>query len=89
MCTYQIAYLIILQKKKKKSKKKIQKVNVRCLSVELRLKMQYFYTKDKSQRQIECGVQNGTITKNGVLPVIFLFFKTILSGIRITYKELI
>ena len=50
--------------------------------------MQYFYTKDKSQRQIECGVQNGIITKNGVLPVIFLFFKTILSSIRMTYKEL-
>ena len=74
---------------KKKNKKKSHEVNIRCLSVELRLKMQYFYTKDKSQRQIECAVQNGTITKNGVLPVIFLFFKTILSGIRITYKELI
>ena len=88
MCTYQIAYLIILQKQKK-TKKKSYKVNVHCLSVELRLKMQYFYTKDKSQRQIECAVQNGTITKNGVLPVIFLFFKKILSSIRITYKELI
>ena len=44
----------------------------------LRLKMRYFHTKLLSQkpmlRQIEWWVENGPITKKGVLPATALFF---------------
>ena len=40
-------------------------------------------------RQIKWCVQNETITKNGVLPVITLFFSKFCFNIRATYKELI
>ena len=43
-----------------------------------RLKTQHFYAKLPLQKtmlkQIEWGVQNGTITKNGAFPVTILFF---------------
>ena len=40
-------------------------------------------------RQIEWGVQNGPITKNGVLPVTILFFRKFCFSLRTTNKELI
>ena len=40
-------------------------------------------------RQIECGVQNEPITKNGVLPVTTLFFRKFCYNLRNSYKELI
>ena len=40
-------------------------------------------------RQIEWRLQNGPITKNGVLPVTILFFWKICSSFRISLKELI
>ena len=40
-------------------------------------------------RQIEWRVQNGPITKNGVLPVFALFFWKFNFSIRTFYKELI
>ena len=40
-------------------------------------------------RQIEWRVQNGPITKNGVLPVTTLFFWKFGSSLRTSYKELI
>ena len=39
-------------------------------------------------RQIQLRVQNGTITKNGVLPVTTLFFWKFCFGLRTSYKEL-
>ena len=59
----------------------------------LRLKTQHFHTKLLSQkpvlRQKECGVQNGPITRNGVLPVTTLFFRKFCFSLTILYKELI
>ena len=40
-------------------------------------------------RQIECGVQNGPITKNGVSPVTTLFFQKFCFSLRTLYKALI
>ena len=40
-------------------------------------------------RQTEWGVQDGPITKNGVLPVINLFFRKFCVSLRTSYKELI
>ena len=40
-------------------------------------------------RQIEWWVQNGPIRKNGVLPVITLFFWEFCFSLRTSYKELI
>ena len=40
-------------------------------------------------RQIEWGVQNGPITKNGVLPVTKLFFQKFCFSLRTSYNELI
>ena len=40
-------------------------------------------------RQIECGIQNGLITKNGVLPVTISFFRKLCFSLRPSYKELI
>ena len=40
-------------------------------------------------RQIEWGVRDGLITKNGVLPVTNLFFRKFCSSLRTSYKELI
>ena len=40
-------------------------------------------------RQIEWGVQDRPITKNGVLSVSFLFFRKFCSRLRTLYKELI
>ena len=58
-----------------------------------RLKTQYFYTNLPSQkpmlRKIEWEVQNGPITKNGVLPGTTLFFWRFCFSLRISYKELI
>ena len=38
-------------------------------------------------REIERGVQNGSITKNGVLPVVALFFWKFCFSIRTTLKS--
>ena len=55
-----------------------QKLEYRFLLESTKIEMQYFYTKLPFQkpmlRQIEWEVQNGTITKNGVLQVTSLFF---------------
>ena len=40
-------------------------------------------------RQIEWGVQNGLITKNGVLPGTTLFFRIFCFSLRTLYKKLI
>ena len=40
-------------------------------------------------RQIECGVQNGSITENWVLPVTTLFLRKFYFTLRTSYKELI
>ena len=40
-------------------------------------------------RQIEWGVQDGSITKNGVLPITTLVFRKFRFSLRILYKELI
>ena len=37
-------------------------------------------------RQIEWGVQNGPMTRNGVLPLTTLFFSKFDFSIRISYK---
>ena len=58
----------------------------------LRLKAHHFHTKLPYQqpmlRQIEWGVQNRPITKNGVLPVTTLFFWKFSFSLRTAYKEL-
>ena len=55
--------------------------------------MHHFHTKLPHQkpllRQIECGVQSGSIIKNGILPVTNLFFWTFYFSLRTSYKELI
>ena len=40
-------------------------------------------------RKIEWGVQNGLVTKKGVLPVTTLFFRKLCFSLRTSYKELI
>ena len=40
-------------------------------------------------KQIEWWIQNGPITKNGVLPVTTLFFRKFCFSLRTSYKELI
>ena len=59
----------------------------------LRFKTQNFHTKLLSQnpilRQIELGVQNGPIPKNGVLPVTTSFFWKFCFSLGTSYKELI
>ena len=40
-------------------------------------------------REIEWGVQNGPITKKGVLPVTTLVFQKYCFSLRTSYKELI
>ena len=53
----------------------------------LRLKMQHFHTKLPSYKpmlkQIEWEVQNGNLTKSGVLPLTALSFSKIFFGIRV------
>ena len=55
--------------------------------------MHHFYTKLTYQkpmlRQIESWVQNGPITKNGVLPVTTLYFWKFRFSLRTSYNELI
>ena len=55
--------------------------------------MHNFHTKPPCQkpmlRQIEWGVQNGPIRKNGLLPVTALFFSKFCFSLRASYKELI
>ena len=40
-------------------------------------------------RQMEWGVQNGPIAKNGVLPATALFFRKFCFSLKTLYKELI
>ena len=53
--------------------------------------MQHFLTKLLCQkpmlRQKDGGVQNGPITKNGVLPVTTLFFYKFCFSLRTAYEE--
>ena len=57
------------------------------------MKTHHFHTKlpyQKSMlRQIKWWLQNGPITKNGVLPVTTLFFWKFCFSLRTSYKELI
>ena len=57
------------------------------------LKTHHFYTKLPCQkpllRQVEWGVQNGHITKNGVLPVTALFFRKFYFSLRTSHEEFI
>ena len=57
------------------------------------MKKHHFHTKLPCQksmlRQIEWWLQNGPITKNGVLPVTTLFFWKFCFSLRTSYKELI
>ena len=59
----------------------------------LRLKAHYFHTKLSYRkpmlRQIKWWLQNGSITKNGVLPVSNLFFWKFCFSLRTSKKELI
>ena len=59
----------------------------------LRLKTQHFHTEPPWQkpmlRQPEWRVQNGPITKNGVLPLTTIPLKIQFQYIRNSYKELI
>ena len=59
----------------------------------IRLKTHHFHTKlsylKPMLRQIVRWVQNGPITKKGVLPVTTLFFEKICFSLRISCKELI
>ena len=65
----------------------------RFLVKSLRLKTHYFHSKLLSQkpmlRQIEWWLQNGPITKSGVLPVTTLLFWKIFSSFTTSEKELI
>ena len=58
-----------------------------------RRKTHHFHTKLPYQkpmlRELEWWVQNGPITKNGVLPRTTLFFKKFRFSLRTCYKELI
>ena len=58
-----------------------------------KLKAEHFHTKLPCQkpmlRQIECGVQNGPITKNGVFPRHYSIFMKICLSYRTFCKELI
>ena len=40
-------------------------------------------------REIEWGVQNGPVTKNGVFPVTILFFRKFYFSLRTSCKDLI
>ena len=55
--------------------------------------MQHFHTKLLCQkpllRQMEWGVQDGPITKNGVLPVTASFFRKFRFSLRASYEKLI
>ena len=57
------------------------------------MKAQHFHSKLPLQkamlRQIEYGVKNGPITKNGVLPITILFFWKLHLSIRTSYKWLV
>ena len=57
------------------------------------MKTQHFRTKLHCQkpmsRQIEWGVQNGSVIMNGVLPVTTLFFRKFCFSLRTSYQELI
>ena len=57
------------------------------------VKRHHFHTKLPYQkpmlRQIECWVQNGPITKKGVLPITTLFFSKFCFSWRTSHKELI
>ena len=59
----------------------------------LRLKLHHFHTKLPCQEltltQIEWGVQNAPITKNGVLSITTLFLRIFCFSLRTPYKELI
>ena len=59
----------------------------------IRLKRQHFHTKllchKPVLRQIEWGVQDGSITKNGVLPVTTSFFREFCFSLLTPCKELI
>ena len=59
----------------------------------LRLKMHHLHTKLPYQRpklrQIEWWVQNGPISKNGVMLRTTLFFRKFCFSLRTSYKELI
>ena len=46
-------------------------------------------SKKPTLRQIEWGIQNGLITKNGALPVTTLFFQKLCFSLRTSYKKLI
>ena len=77
----------------KRLKTFFKKLEYRFLVTALRLKTHHIHTKLPYQkpmlRQIEWWIQNGPITKNGVLPVTTLFFWKFCFSLRISYKELI
>ena len=68
-------------------------MDYRVLVENTRLKTHHSHTKLSYQnpmlRQIERGVQNGPITKNGVLLVTTLLFRKNCFCLRNSYKELI
>ena len=57
------------------------------------MKAQYFHENVFCQKpvltQIECGVQNGPISKKGILPITTLFFPKSFFSLGTSYKELI
>ena len=60
--------------------------------MDYRLLFESFHTKLPCQkpilRQIECEVQNGPNTKNGVLSVTILFFQKFCFSLRTSYKNM-
>ena len=77
----------------KNAKTLFKKLDYGFLVEILRLKTHHFHTKLSCQkpmlRQIEWGVQNRLLTKNGVLPVTTLFFRKFCLNLRTSYEELI
>ena len=76
-----------------KTKTFFEKLEYRLLVESTKIESASFHTKLPYQkpmlRQIKWWLQNGPITKNGVLPVTTLFFWKFCFSLRTSYKELI
>ena len=77
-----------------KTKTFFKELEYRFLVESTKIETHHFHTKLPCQKPmlkliIEWWVQNGSITKNGVLPVITLFFWKFCFGLGTSYTELI
>ena len=84
-------YSLTLKRKPEKRKPFSKKLEYRFLVKVLRSKIfiQKLLCHKSMLRQIDCGVQNGPITKNGVLPLTTSFFQKFCFSLKTLYKELI